>query len=96
MTARQDSPIIGLKKFNNWTKSVLISKFAHAAAPPGSGGGGRRAGIKVLDIGCGKGGDLPKWAKANTDEYIGIGQWNTQSGPHMSTGNGAAYSVPVG
>lgn len=62
-----DSPIIGLKNFNNWTKSVLIAKF------------GRREGsddpkVKVLDLGCGKGGDLQKWAKAGTDEYIGLGE----------------------
>ncbi|GAA5978699.1 hypothetical protein JCM10908_004451 [Rhodotorula pacifica] len=63
--ARVDSPIIGLKRFNNWIKSVLIGRF------------GRREGdstpqIKVLDLGCGKGGDLQKWAKAGTDEYVGI------------------------
>lgn len=64
--ARNDSPIIGLKTFNNWIKSVLIAKF------------GRREGdkvspkLKVLDLGCGKGGDLQKWAKAGTDEYIGL------------------------
>ncbi|GJN88805.1 hypothetical protein Rhopal_001776-T1 [Rhodotorula paludigena] len=64
--ARRDSPIIGLKKFNNWIKSVLIAKF------------GRREDardqprVRVLDLGCGKGGDLPKWAKAGTEEYVGV------------------------
>lgn len=67
--ARRDSPIIGLKNFNNWVKSVLIAKF------------GRREKdrtvprVKVLDLGCGKGGDLQKWTKAGTDEYIGIGEY---------------------
>jgi len=59
-----------LKNFNNWIKSVLIAKFA------------RREGqsleqvpkVKVLDLGCGKGGDLQKWSKAGTDEYVGIGE----------------------
>lgn len=64
--ARRDSPIIGLKNFNNWIKSVLIAKF------------GRREGddsprIRVLDLGCGKGGDLHKWTRAGTEEYVGIG-----------------------
>ncbi|POY74336.1 hypothetical protein BMF94_2530 [Rhodotorula taiwanensis] len=63
--ARVDSPIIGLKRFNNWIKSVLIGRF------------GRREGdatplIKVLDLGCGKGGDLQKWSKAGTGGYVGI------------------------
>lgn len=30
--------------------------------------------LKVLDLGCGKGGDLQKWLKAGTAEYIGIGE----------------------
>ena len=40
----------------------------------GGGGGGRGSGLLVLDIGCGKGGDLGKWAKApqNVELYVGI------------------------
>ncbi|KAI0831777.1 mRNA capping enzyme-domain-containing protein [Trametes gibbosa] len=71
---RQDSPIIGLKSFNNWVKSVLITRFAHpalAASPGGHGRGSRMRG-RVLDMGCGKGGDLTKWAKANVAEYVGL------------------------
>jgi mRNA (guanine-N7-)-methyltransferase len=59
---RGESPIIGLKTFNNWIKSVLIGKRAPQ--------GGR---LRVLDIGCGKGGDLQKWQKAGTEELVGIG-----------------------
>lgn len=78
-----------MKNFNNWVKSVLISQFAHPvlAASPNSGPytqtgpagmrgrsmGGRGAG-KVLDMGCGKGGDLTKWAKAHIKEYVGVGK----------------------
>ncbi|WVQ64811.1 uncharacterized protein L199_002980 [Kwoniella botswanensis] len=57
---REFSPIIGLKKFNNWIKSVLIGKFAHR--PQG----------KILDIGCGKGGDLNKWKQARIMLYVGL------------------------
>ncbi|GAA5900854.1 hypothetical protein JCM6882_007681 [Rhodosporidiobolus microsporus] len=64
--ARNDSPIIGLKKFNNWIKSVLIAKHGRREnereKPP----------IRVLDLGCGKGGDLKKWQMAGTEEYVGI------------------------
>ena len=71
---RQESPIIGLKSFNNWVKSVLITKFAHpafASSPNGRRGRGMRG--RVLDMGCGKGGDLTKWAKANVAELVGLG-----------------------
>ncbi|KAK4687258.1 mRNA (guanine-N7-)-methyltransferase, partial [Tremellales sp. Uapishka_1] len=60
---REFSPIIGLKKFNNWIKSVLIGKFAWR--PPGKG-------ARVLDIGCGKGGDLNKWKQARIRFYLGL------------------------
>lgn len=81
---RQESPIIGLKSFNNWIKSVLISQFATPAfkestvvgsAPPQQHGrnyrGNPRMG-KVLDLGCGKGGDLQKWSKARIADYVGV------------------------
>ncbi|KAK4053654.1 mRNA cap guanine-N7 methyltransferase [Microbotryomycetes sp. JL201] len=73
ISARQESPIIGLKTFNNWIKTVLIAKF------------GRREGsngplIKVLDLGCGKGGDLQKWGRAGTAEYVGIDLAASQTG----------------
>jgi mRNA (guanine-N7-)-methyltransferase len=81
---RLESPIIGLKNFNNWVKSVLITRFAHPALGTrtvnGSNGSrGRRgrendAGAgKVLDMGCGKGGDMSKWSKARVRTFFGIG-----------------------
>ncbi|KAF8448023.1 mRNA capping enzyme-domain-containing protein [Boletus edulis BED1] len=70
---RMESPIIGLKYFNNWVKSVLITRFAHPALASSlvsqSSGPGRGRG-KVLDLGCGKGGDFTKWAKARVKELV--------------------------
>ncbi|KAL2943918.1 mRNA cap guanine-N7 methyltransferase 1 [Bienertia sinuspersici] len=56
---REASPIIHLKKLNNWIKSVLIQLYA-------------RRGDVVLDLACGKGGDLIKWDKARIGYYVGI------------------------
>lgn len=84
LAQRRDSPIIGLKNFNNWVKSVLIISQAHPVVSKseftgtlfGSAGGGMRGPArgagKVLEIGCGKGGDLIKWSKAKIKDFVGI------------------------
>ncbi|KAJ1917041.1 mRNA cap guanine-N7 methyltransferase [Tieghemiomyces parasiticus] len=56
---RRESKIIRLRKFNNWVKATLIQRFC-------------RRGFRVLDIGCGKGGDLGKWGMARIGYYVGI------------------------
>ncbi|XP_052208667.1 mRNA cap guanine-N7 methyltransferase 1 [Diospyros lotus] len=56
---REASPIIHLKKLNNWIKSVLIHLYA-------------QRGDAVLDLACGKGGDLIKWDKAKIGYYVGV------------------------
>ncbi|TXG67304.1 hypothetical protein EZV62_008579 [Acer yangbiense] len=56
---REASPIIHLKKLNNWIKSVLVQLYT-------------RRGDAVLDLACGKGGDLIKWDKAKIGYYVGI------------------------
>ncbi|KAJ2609306.1 mRNA cap guanine-N7 methyltransferase [Coemansia sp. RSA 1365] len=56
---RMHTKITGLRLFNNWIKSIMIRKFAYN-------------GCRVLDLGCGKGGDLRKWAIAGISEYIGM------------------------
>lgn len=58
-----------MKNFNNWVKSVIIAKFGHPALTHANGGKG-----KVLDMGCGKGGDLTKWAKAKIRDFVGLGE----------------------
>lgn len=71
--AREHSAIFGLRKFNNWVKSVLIHRFA-CCRPDSEGRDqrGRPRPGRVLDMGCGKGGDLKKWDKAYIAEYIGV------------------------
>jgi mRNA capping enzyme len=73
---RQESPILGLRNFNNWVKSVLISRFAQPVLAASQDRTRGRPGCgKVLDMGCGKGGDLTKWAKARVKDYFGVGVW---------------------
>ncbi|KAJ2777236.1 mRNA cap guanine-N7 methyltransferase [Coemansia interrupta] len=56
---RMHTKITGLRTFNNWVKTVLINENT-------------TPGCKVLDLGCGKGGDLRKWAFARIGEYVGM------------------------
>ena len=68
--ARQESPIFKLRKFNNWIKSVLIGKFIPERTEEEIDEG---RGLFVLDIGCGKGGDLGKWQKqSQVQAYVGV------------------------
>ena len=68
-----DSNIKGLRKFNNWVKSTIIHRFS---PDDSSSDHGHRNGpaLKVVDIGCGKGGDLGKWQSAPqpVELYVGI------------------------
>ena len=54
---KTDSQIKGLRSLNNWIKSTLIQKFSRPEVVP-------EHGLCVLDMACGKGGDLGKWEKA--------------------------------
>ena len=72
----RDSKIKGLRVFNNWVKSCIIQRYSpdedHA---PGSREMGRSSGkeLLVLDIGCGKGGDLNKWQQAPQPIQLYVG-----------------------
>ena len=56
---RKHSDIYNLRRFNNWIKSCLIAKFIVNDA-------------FVLDLGCGKGGDLRKYATHKIKYYMGL------------------------
>lgn len=74
---KTDSRIKGLRSFNNWVKSCIIQKFS---PDEDHSPGARERGISsnnqllVLDIGCGKGGDLGKWQQAPqpVELYVGL------------------------
>lgn len=63
--AREASPILPLKRFNNWIKSGLIAMFARPARDA-------KANARVLDMGCGKGGDLLKWDRQHPSLLVMI------------------------
>lgn len=56
---RQNSAIYRLRSFNNWLKAVLINLHT-------------RPGYSVLDLCCGKGGDLRKWYVRYATLYLAI------------------------
>lgn len=65
---KTDSRIKGLRSFNNWIKSTIIHKFSPSES------GKEASPLRVLDIGCGKGGDLGKWQQAPqpVELYVGV------------------------
>ncbi|KAG9254698.1 mRNA capping enzyme [Emericellopsis atlantica] len=71
-----DSKIKGLRVFNNWIKSCIIQRYSpDEDHTPGSREQGRSSGreLCVLDIGCGKGGDLNKWQAAPQPIQLYVG-----------------------
>lgn len=78
---KNESKIKGLRSFNNWVKSTLIHKFSpeekeeeeelgwgeEAKPPP------EQKPLLILDIGCGKGGDLGKWQQAPQQVGLFVG-----------------------
>jgi mRNA (guanine-N7-)-methyltransferase len=79
---KNESQIKGLRSFNNWIKSCVIQRFSpEEKAEPEELGWGEVAKepkaqkpLLVLDIGCGKGGDLGKWqlAPQAVGLYVGL------------------------
>ena len=79
---KNESQIRGLRSYNNWVKSCMIQRFSpeekeveeelgwgeEAKAPE------QQKPLLVLDVGCGKGGDLGKWqlAPQPVDLYVGL------------------------
>ncbi|KAF3388436.1 mRNA cap guanine-N7 methyltransferase [Penicillium rolfsii] len=84
---KTESKIKGLRSFNNWVKSTLIQKFspdeefaarfndtkdwADDSLRPNQP---EEKQLLVLDLGCGKGGDLGKWqlAPQKVELYVGL------------------------
>ncbi|XP_073678138.1 mRNA cap guanine-N(7) methyltransferase [Garra rufa] len=63
LAERNKSRIVHMRNFNNWLKSVLIADILDKVKQ-------RRREVTVLDLGCGKGGDLLKWKKGHIDKLV--------------------------
>ncbi|XP_078397221.1 mRNA cap guanine-N(7) methyltransferase [Cetorhinus maximus] len=64
LEVRSQSRIFYLRNFNNWIKSVLIGEYLEKVKQK------NRHNISVLDLGCGKGGDLLKWKKGQINKLV--------------------------
>ncbi|KKZ64579.1 mRNA (guanine-N7-)-methyltransferase [[Emmonsia] crescens] len=79
---KTDSRIKGLRSFNNWIKSTVIQKFSPDEEFLARTNGKNWVGAEpveekkllVIDVGCGKGGDLGKWQQAPqpVELYVGL------------------------
>ena len=68
---RSRSAIIQTRLFNNWVKSILIKEFVRGRA------------LKVLDLACGKGGDLGKWDRLSVTHYVGVGNIKNETSDYF-------------
>ncbi|KAF5303029.1 hypothetical protein FQR65_LT08358 [Abscondita terminalis] len=63
---RSKSRIFYLRNFHNWIKSMLINEYLTKIKETKK----HNAPIRVMDMGCGKGGDLLKWRKGGISHLI--------------------------
>ncbi|XP_012286817.1 mRNA cap guanine-N7 methyltransferase isoform X2 [Orussus abietinus] len=67
LSFRSQSRIVYMRNFNNWIKTMLINEYLNKIRQEKMLHGSP---LKVLDMCCGKGGDLLKWHKANISHLI--------------------------
>lgn len=56
---RLQSSVLHLRNLNNWIKLALINTYCQEKS-------------RVLDLACGKGGDLKKWKERSIYHYVGV------------------------
>lgn len=69
---RRTLETIRLRNYHNWIKSVLINKYVNELKNYYRSHYRGFYKICVLDLGCGNGGDLTKWAPNNISYYVGV------------------------
>lgn len=66
LSQRNQSRIIYMRNFNNWIKSMLIYEYLTKVKQNKN----HNSPLKILDMCCGKGGDLLKWKKGEINHLI--------------------------
>ena len=69
LDTRADSMLFHMRSFNGWVKATQIQELN-----PNVKGRKARAPLRVLDLACGKGGDLGKWVlhQRGVQNYVGV------------------------
>ncbi|KAL7543074.1 hypothetical protein ACHAXR_012382 [Thalassiosira sp. AJA248-18] len=79
LDTRADSRLYHMRSFNGWVKATQIAELDPdtSRASGGASGGKKRSRtspMRVLDLACGKGGDLGKWSlhPRKLENYVGV------------------------
>jgi len=73
LDTRADSRLYHMRAFNGWVKATQIAELDPDIISSGKKRS-RRAPMRVLDLACGKGGDLGKWTlhQRGVENYVGV------------------------
>jgi mRNA (guanine-N7-)-methyltransferase len=78
LDTRADSRLYHMRAFNGWVKATQIAELDPDTSSSAAANNGkkrsRRAPLRVLDLACGKGGDLGKWVlhQRCMENYVGV------------------------
>lgn len=74
LDTRSESRLYHMRAFNGWVKATQIQELNPLSAPPNAKKRNGKPPMRVLDLACGKGGDLGKWIlhSRKMSNYVGI------------------------
>lgn len=74
LDSRAESRLFHMRAFNGWTKAIQIAEVNPLTKKRSSTKQAKMSRLRVLDLACGKGGDLGKWIihHRGIENYVGI------------------------